>query len=274
MDGFYMDCWNPETFDAELAETLKGFSSLIVKYYQEDRRLMQNCLNNKPYESLKPNKYHSKYIQMHEHVVTLLILNRRIRVWHYTRLLDEEVSSMESGLVLSTLSSLKKRLDTLVHNGLLTQEDVDTVYKQSPFHSEENARSGRLWATIVPLQPTDTGVELLLGSWGGESACFSLSDQNIAVKLGEIGKPRILEIETALHDSLNAFSVAETVIKAYAKSASLPVNIEGSDLSITGCLNTAKVLRVHTAGDGFFEKVAESYPLNCEKILPNYDMKS
>lgn len=262
-----MDSWSPTTFDTELCNVLTDYSDLIVGYHLEDLRLMDAHLNSDPYESLKPNRYGPDYLALREHTVTPLLSDRRIRVWHYTRLLDDEVLSMQRKLVPSSLASLTQRLETLVKRNLLAQEEAEIVYRQSPFQSQEANRSNRICTITVPQPPDHSGVELLLESWGGESAYFWLSNESVAAKLRNIGTPRIIEIETALRDNLNAFSVAETAIQAWANNLGASVEPSGCDLAITACLNTAQVLRVHTEGDGVFEKIGKTYPNGCDKLL-------
>ena len=262
-----MDSWRPATFDTELCEVLTDWSDLIVDYHREDLRLMDAHLNSDPYESLKSNRYKSDYLALREHTVTRLFIDRRIRVWHYTRLLDDEVLSMQRKLVPSTLASLRQRVETLVEKNLLTQEEAEIVYCQSPLQLQEEFRSNRLCTITVPQSPDDCGVRPLLKSWGGESAYFWLSNKTVAAKLRNIGTPRIVEIETALRDELNAFSVAETAIQAWARKFCVSVEPSGCDLAIMACLDTAQVLRVHTEGDGVFEKMGKTYPDGCEKLL-------
>ena len=97
-----MDSWRPATFDTELCEVLTDWSDLIVDYHREDLRLMDAHLNSDPYESLKSNRYKSDYLALREHTVTRLFIDRRIRVWYCTRLLDDEVLSMQRKLVPSS----------------------------------------------------------------------------------------------------------------------------------------------------------------------------
>ena len=141
------------------------------------------------------------------------------------------------------------------------------MYRQSPFQLQEANRSDRICTITVPQPPDRSGVELLLESWGGESAYFWLSNETIAAKLRNIGASRIVEIETALRDNLNTFSVAETAIQAWAKNLGASVEPSGCDLAIMACLDTAQVLRVHTEGDGVFEKIGKTYPDGCDKLL-------
>jgi len=77
-----MDAWNPNTFDNELRETLEFNSDLIVNYFSEDRLIMDEHLKSEPYESLKPNRFYADFSYLSEKVVTQLLADRRIRVWH------------------------------------------------------------------------------------------------------------------------------------------------------------------------------------------------
>jgi len=153
-----------------------------------------------------------------------------------------------------------------VEHSLLTQEDAETVFDQSPFHQQSN-RAGCLCATVIPLSHCDGDVKLLLESWGGESAYFWLSDERVAETLKSIGTPRIIEIETALTDKLNGYQVAATVLAAWARKLGAPAALSGCDLFIRECIDTAKVLRVHTKGDNSFEAVRTTYPVGVGALL-------
>lgn len=199
-----IDAWDPKTFGAEISAALAEQSKLIFDYHVEDRRLMDEHLNSSPYQSLKPNRLFTTYQNFHENTLAPIVARSRIRVWHYTRLTDEEADAMHQQIVPSSLEYLRYRLSNLVAKDLLTQDDADTVFAQSPFHQQSN-RAGCLCATTIPLSHCDCGVELLLESWGGESSYFWLCDERIAKTLNSLGTPRIIEIETALTDRLNGY---------------------------------------------------------------------
>ncbi len=255
-----IDLWNPNTFSVELQRTLTAESQLIFDYHSEACRLMDEHLNSSPYQSLKPNRFSSYYLWFQEHDLTPILAEARIRTWHYARLLDHEVDEMQQRLIPSSLEFLQKRLHDLVAKELLSEEEADKVFQESPFQSQEDIRSGRLWTVTVPLHHSDGGVSPLLGSWGGESAYFWLSDKTLAAKLKSFGLSRILEIEAALLDGLNAFSASNTVLEAWAKKLGVSVVPTGCDLAITNCLGTAKLVRVHTEGESTFDAVAKTYP--------------
>ncbi|SFI05152.1 hypothetical protein [Modicisalibacter xianhensis] len=255
-----IDLWNPDTFSIELQRALEAKSQLVAEYHSEKRRLLDEQLNSSPYQSLKPNRFYSDYLWFQEHELTPILTETRIRVWHYARLLDHEVNTMQQELVPSSLEFLQKRLHEMVAMELLSQQEADQVFQESPFHSQEDIRSGRLWTVTLPLHHSAGGVSPLLESWGGESAYFWLSDRTLRAKLRKVGLPRILEIETELSDGLNAFSASSTVLEAWARKLRVSVVPKGCDLAITGCLGTAEIVRIHTEGESTFGEVGKTYP--------------
>ncbi len=262
-----IDAWDPKTFGATITAALTDYSRLISDYHAEDQRLMNEHLNSSPYQCLKRNRHFSAYQELRERILAPVLTKSRIRAWHYTRLTDEEAEAMHKRLVWSSLDSLRNRLSNLVAKNLLTQDDAETVFVQSPLQKQHDVRAGQLCATIIPLSPCDSGVAPLLESWGGESAYFWLSDERIATTLRSVGAPRIVEIETALSDKLNGYKVAETVLNAWARHLGVPATLSGCDLFVTECINTAKVIRIHTEGDGCFEAVATGYPEGIGALL-------
>ncbi|MDH3349555.1 MAG: hypothetical protein OEM02_15830 [Desulfobulbaceae bacterium] len=170
-----IDSWNPKTFSPEISTILSDHSELIRNYYEEDSKLMDEHLNSSPYQSLKPNRFYSAYAELREQILSPILEYSRVRVWHYTRLTDGEVDSMCQKLVLSSLDFLKSRIENLVADKLLTREEAETIYAESPFHSQHKGRTGRMWTTNIPRHPCYGGVVPLLESWGGESAYFWLS---------------------------------------------------------------------------------------------------
>lgn len=265
-----IDTWDPKTFGVEITAALTAHSRLVANYHVEDRRLMDQHLNSSPYQSLKPNRHSSAYQEFREQTLAPILARCRIRAWHYTRLTDEEAGAMHKQLVLSSLDALRHRLSNLVAKNLLSQDDAKTVFVQSPFHKQP-LRAGRLCATVIPLPRCDSGVVPLLESWGGEAAYFWLSDKRIATTLRSVGAPRIVEIETALADNLNGYKVAETVLNAWARQLGVPATLSGCDLFITECIDTAKVMRIHTEGDGCFEAVGMVYPEGVGAFLDERD---
>jgi hypothetical protein len=262
-----VDAWDPKTFGAELTVALTDHSKLVFDYYVEDRKLMDEYINSSPHQSLKPNRHASAYRTLHEHSLAPILSRNRIRAWHYTRHTDEEADAMHQKLVASSLNFLRERLNNLVAKHVLTQKNAETIFAQSPFHQQHDNRSGFLCTTIIPLSHLYGGVEPLLENWGGESAYFWLSDERLVETLKRAGIPRIVEIETALSDKLNGYKVAETVLNAWARQFGAPAPMPGCDLFILKCIDTAKVIRIHTKGDGFFDSVGTTYPNGVDALL-------
>jgi hypothetical protein len=160
-----IDPWDTNSFSAEIRQALDNNSKLIFEYFNEDLKLMEEHLESSPYQSLKSNRYNYAYSNFRENTLTPILENSQIRVWHYTRLTEGEVDIMREKLVPSSLVYLQLRLDSLVSNGLLSCEESELVFKQSPFHKQGEIRSGMLWAATTPLPSNDMGIAPFLECW-------------------------------------------------------------------------------------------------------------
>ena len=262
-----IDPWDPASFSEEIQNLLNKNSELIYDYFSQHLKSQDHHIKNQSYKHLKKDNLEKLYSKLQEETLTPILKNCRIRIWHYTRLTDDEVAKMKRKLVLSSLDYLRLRLNMLISNDLLSDEESDLIFKQSPFHKQAKGRSGMLWGVTIPLPCNDDGVTPLLQSWGGESAYFWLSDQALKLKLNHIGLPRVIEIDTSLTDGVNAFSVSKTVLEAWAKKLGVSVAPLGTDLAIRGCIDTAKVVNVHTQGEISYKTIANTYPKNVQKLL-------
>ncbi|WP_157846032.1 hypothetical protein [Kiloniella litopenaei] len=221
------------------------------------------------YESLLSNKYQEKYQNFIDYVLQYELVNRHVRVWHYTKLTDEEVSIFEKQLIPASENHLCNRLNRLVEIGKITENDKNHILDNSRYYTEPNERLDLLWTTLIPCSANNSRVELLLGYWGGEGAYFGLSNSDpVRSKLKEIGRSRICEISVPLTEFSNALSAAITVAKAWARKFGIGVSFEGSDPRLGESLVNAKVLKIHTEGIGRFQDIGLSYPERVEEI-PN-----
>jgi hypothetical protein len=263
-----IDSWNPNTFSVEITKVLKNNSELIVNFYAEDKRILDEYLRGVDRREWRDqtNSFHDAFQELHEQSLTPILSRTRIRCWHYTRLTDNESSEMEKTLVPSSLKHLSQRLSKLVAMNLLSREDANKIFDQSPFHSQLENRAGRICAIPIPVPVNDRGVRPLLESWGGESAYFHLVDDMLASKLKNIGLPRVVEIETELNDGFNSYSVAEIMLKAWARGLGSSVDLGNRALAIKACITSAQVIQIHKDGDGCFQEVAITYPADIESV--------
>jgi hypothetical protein len=145
---------------------------------------------------------------------------RTIRAFHYTRLTDDEVVTLQrDGIHLSTPASLQSRLDDIVAAGGLTREVADQLYANSPFHSDQReARSGKFWMTSHPVAVGDGGVRPLMEHWGGEVASMWMKDEALLAPLGALGMPRIIEVAVPMCSTRHSFRAGKAVIATFARS--------------------------------------------------------
>lgn len=163
-----IDVWNTASFDKELHGILDKHAELIRDYYLTSH---QQWLEREASDHLMPypeNPHASGFMQLVEHLVMPSMEERAIRTWHYARLTNAEVVSILSGgIYLSTLTSIRARFAAMVAEGAFCQEVADALFADSPFQSEQlGSRSNKFWMVSHPVAVDDSGVEMLLESWG------------------------------------------------------------------------------------------------------------
>jgi hypothetical protein len=255
-----IDLWNVGTLSDAIKQALCDKSELIVAYHNEAIRLIDDNDQIADYKGVKTNKYSADYQSFQEQTLTPMLFGERIRVWHYSRLLDQEVVRMKQSLVPSSLTFLKQRVQSLVQMGLLTDNEAEEIYIQSPFQKQNSEREGMLWAVTSPYHHQDPAVMRLLQNWGGESAYFCLTDDVLTTKLQNLGRGRIIEIEAGLTDKFNASKASGTVLEAWAKQKGVRLTPNVIDLAFSNSLSTTRIIKVHSEGDTSFAQVAITYP--------------
>jgi hypothetical protein len=256
-----IDVWNTGTFDQELMSTLQANAQLIQAYLTTDRRLFEEREASDHRMPHATNPYGGRYQAFVEDVGRELMQTRIIRAWHYTRLVDVEVDIIRKiGLYPSTLETLRIRQEALVKAGILSAADRDALYAASPFHEQEDIRSGRFWMTSDPVATDDTGVKLLLGRWGGEATYFWQRDERLTRLVAGIGQPRILEIGVPIAKTREWYSAGKAVVAAYARTLGCRPDRGAFDLYSMTDLGPETVMAVHTAGDEAFKLMARGYP--------------
>ncbi|MCW1432153.1 hypothetical protein [Novosphingobium sp. JCM 18896] len=257
-----IDVWNVETFDPELRGDLDAHAELFHDYFVTSRR---QWLEREASDHTGPcprNPHAGEFIWVTEHIMGLME-KRTIRAWHYTRMTDAEIDSIrKTGIYLSTLNTIRERFDRQVAVGTFAQDIADRLFADSPFqHEQLGSRSDKFWMVSHPLEIEDSGVELLLESWGGESAYFWQRDPALQALLKTIGRPRVLEIAMPLIHSRHAYSAAESVVATYARTLDCRPDKEAFDLYTHQPLTADHLLAVHSDGEASFAAMARGYPV-------------
>jgi hypothetical protein len=189
---------------------------------------------------------------------------RTIRAWHYTRLTNAEVDNIRSyGIYLSTLETVRERIDAQVAASLLSAEIADALFAASPFHHREQigARSNKLWMTSYPHPVNDSGVTLLLNNWGGEAVYFWLREPALQALVTKIGVPRVLEVAVPLDATRHAYSAGRAVAATFALTLGCKVTPEAFDLYCIRPLGAESVVAIQSEGEPNFAALAQGYPL-------------
>lgn len=257
-----IDVWSFSTFDDELRRNLDGHSELVQSYKREDRLIDQEYVSGGRRAARRLNPYHTDHSRFTDNIASLMI-TRHIRAWHYTRMTDEEVVLLrQDGILPSTPGTLRTRLDGLVDSGIISVEQADRFFSDSPFQNGQlDCRTEMFWMVSHPRKPTDYAVSDLLGSWGGEVVYTWQTCPDLQTLLEQIGRPRIFEIEVPL-DRADGYShhAAEAVIATYGRAIGGYAEEGAFDLCIRSALASANLLAVHSEGDERFTRMADGYP--------------
>jgi hypothetical protein len=256
-----VDVWDIATFDQELISKLRANAALVRDYLTTDRRLFEEREASDHRMTLRTNPYGGDYLAFVERIGRDIMQARTIRAWHYTRLVDAEVSVIrKSGIYPSTFDTLRQRLDAQVTAKAFSAADADALYAASPFHEQEKIRSGKFWMTSNPIAPDDRGVELLLGNWGGEATYFWLRDERLKELVASIGRPRILEIAVPVSETNHWYSAGQAVVAAFARTLGCRPDRGAFDLYSMTTLEPTAVIAIHSEGDANFASMARGYP--------------
>jgi hypothetical protein len=263
-----IDVWNIETFDSVLAAKLRKNAALIENYMITDREIFheRHVLDIVP---SRPNPYADDFRSLVEQELQSDMNARTIRAWHYTRLVDAEVEKFRSqGISLSTLDTLRRRLNDRVDAGSFTAEIADALFAASPFHKQNNIRSNKFWMVSEPVPIDYGGVELLLGNWGGEATYFWLEEPKLKGVVAGLGTPRVIEIAVPLNATRQAYRAAQAVVNAFAGTRGCKSEDWAAfELYSMRPLGPDSVIAIHSGGETNFEALTRGYPAGFDRRL-------
>ena len=186
---------------------------------------------------------------------------RTIRAWHYTRLTDDETALLKSeGVYVSTLEPSVEGSTFRHPRARCRPKTADALYAASPFHHQHDLRAGKFWMTSHPVAADDSGVELLLGHWGGEGVYFWLKDPELIERVKSLGRPRVIELAVPLAVTRHAYSAAKAVVATFVRTLGCDPDWSAFDLYTTSALGADAVLNIHTEGEPDFAALARGYP--------------
>lgn len=256
-----IDVWNLDTFDEALLTDLNAWRELLRDYELVSKKNLLEQRAAQVWVPLKSNTHAAERNNVVERVIMPAMEQRTIRAWHYTRLTDDETALLRSvGVYLSDIETIRQRLDTQVAAHLLSAEQADDLFAASPFHEQNDSRSGKFWMVSHPVSADDPDVELLLENWGGEGVYFWLEDTRLIELVKKLGRPRVIELAVPMLVTCHAYSAAQAVVATFVKSLGCEPDWAAFDLYATSALGADAVLNIHTDGEPNFAALARGYP--------------
>lgn len=210
----------PERF-SELANQNK---LLILSYHKEYQRQIDQRSSGIIVPC--PNLYKGEYQRLLDNLNKILFQHKIIG-YHCTRLIDSEINNVKSqGLKILSKDSILQRLQSALHQGLLTTEEYTYLWSsfevQASLNNEYGIRTGLLWfvPNLSTLKTDHSGLYRFFNFWGGEALyCGHWEDPHISNTLTSIGIPCIVKCclpfvdvnPTCLADRFLAYMISEDI---------------------------------------------------------------
>ncbi len=262
-----IDIWDIDTLPPEAKEHLLSGDDLLRSHHDGELAIEASITTERVFWQRRVNAFEDDRSAF-EAKLAALIAPGEIRSFHYSRMTDEEIATIsEIGIVPTSKAFLRKRLDGLIAHNHLSEAQADEAFAKSPLNAGEayGKRDGLFWTSAFPIPIDDSGVERLLGIWGGEVASWTLEDSGKSLGLPKIGSPRILEIampiSTAI-DGSGATTIAGRLVDLRRAGLGLTEYRGGIDLYTTVALQPKAVLVVHSEGQQAYADMGRGYPMS------------
>ncbi len=257
-----IDVWDIETFDTELRSFLEQHAELIRNFWAESRRLFEEREKQTVRGFHEQNVFGPPHSALYADV-TVMMAERTIRAWHYTRLTDGEAAMIQAkGMRPMSLNLIRRRLDAMVEAGELSSTVGDNLFAASPYHEQiDGNRNDKIWLSSQPFEMDDSMVTGLVNGWGGESLNFAHQEGPIADLLGTIGRPRVIEFALPLRITTRIESAAKDVVDTY----SFALDCQGawgggSDIVVVEPIPPEMILAIHSPAETDYERFGRGYP--------------
>jgi hypothetical protein len=236
---------------------IEGFfarrNEVLAKYFEEEARLF-NDERGSIARILSPNTLSSLYRSLLEEELPAAMRGRDLVAFHYSRLCDVEVEFILSdGMKLSSVETMQDRLGRLVSAGHLGAQEAKRLFGDSVLHDKYQAESrvGMIWMVSEFLPPEHRGVDLLLGSWGGESVYWNAIDESSKHLLSRIGVPTVVVARIDIEKADIGYQLSKALIDKVFMPSDCETQI---DICLRSPLPASRILRV-----GAPHQVAEIY---------------
>lgn len=123
-------------------------------------------------------------------------------------------------------------------------------------------RDNQVWFTTDPFETNSNSVNLLVGSWGGESTYWCLRGE-LAEKIKSIGTPRIVEVLLTCGEEIEGTkvrSLSGKMIKRFCADKGLVNYYEGSDICVRMNIPPEKIVQTISSGEERFAAFGNTYP--------------
>jgi hypothetical protein len=183
--------------------------------------------------------------------------SQRFVGYHCCRLLDCEVESiLRNGMAMLSPELVATKIATALQHGHLTLGQATQLQKAALVKEDRGNRNGMIWFVFCrsTLRTDVSGLESLLGYWGGEAIYFDHVRTALGQHLAGLGRPRIVEAEVPVASLQVFMRTADRLLAVFLwrRDVSQP-NCHTFEGHSTASLPAAMIREVYTAGSPDFE---------------------
>lgn len=200
-----MNLLNATTWPSDLKKCLKRHAPLLLSKELRDQRHVKETLDSyrKTTEEqwacrIRQSAETFNYAAYEDALAEIVgIMGRHtILGYHSTRLTEAEIQKILSeGMRLSSWELLAERIRFIESRGLIGADIADKLIGKN--YAKDGNRKGMIWFCFHPPHLAgETGIELFLRRWGGESLYFPwMENPSMGPLLQKIGSPCLVEAE-------------------------------------------------------------------------------
>lgn len=200
-DEIIINCF--DTWTSSMQKLIMENYDTIEKYRRKENenfKLKERYKReNKPYDIFDSKKeYYDALCELKDKFLDILLTeNKPLICFHASRYTDEEKDRiLKLGLKTSSKHNLFDRIQNLLDDGYIDEEESEFLKKHNLLIKQDNKRENQLWVTLgsVNISTNSTGLYEVYNNYGGEILFRCKQNEKLCEKLNKVSNPYLVII--------------------------------------------------------------------------------
>lgn len=199
-DEIIINCF--DTWTSSMQKLIMENYDTIEKYRRKENEIFKlkerYKRENRTYDifDLK-NEYYNTLCELKEDFFNILLTeNKPLICFHASRYTDKEKDRiLKFGLKTSSKDNLIDRIQNLLNDGYIDEEESEFLKKHHLLIKQDNMRENQLWVTLGNVNisySVDCGLYNFYDNYGGEIQYFCIENSLLGNKLKSLSKPYLV----------------------------------------------------------------------------------